>query len=70
MGLSASPAQACAVYCRGRVVNNQLDRPCMWCGQNKNHIYLYMKTCTSSCGYSFNHCSRRKENFCLSRNQC
>jgi hypothetical protein len=60
--LSATPAQACAIYCRYLYWDNNTQSNCFM--QN-------VFRCTSACGGSFRYCaSRPGRNFCMSRNAC
>jgi hypothetical protein len=63
IGMSATSAQACAVYCRYQYTDNTMGGPCLW-----KRVY----ECTSACGGTFDYCtsSDRGSGFCLSRNVC
>ncbi|HSK95295.1 MAG TPA: hypothetical protein VK891_01650 [Euzebyales bacterium] len=64
IGVSASSAKACAIYCRYQYTDNTMGDPCLY-----KRVYY----CTSVCdGGTFEYCtsSNRGRGFCLSQNVC
>jgi hypothetical protein len=64
IGMSASSAKACAVWCDYQYTDNTMGDPCQF-----RRVYY----CTSACdGTVFSYCpsTSRGQGFCLSRNVC
>jgi hypothetical protein len=63
LGMSASSAKACAIWCRyAGYTENTMGHPCLW-----QRLYI----CTSACdGSTFEYCPGTGSGFCLSRNVC